>query len=883
LARIGIALLIALGLVLGAGSALAQVTGAPGETPARQGKLTKLPKLVKFVEAVYPEAEKKANRTASVTLQIAIDDHGAVDDVAVIQTAGPDFDRAAVEAVRQFVFSPAEVDGKPAPVKITYRYDFVIKQEAPQPVINFEGVVSNRFSKQPIVGAVIELPGVGSAKTDEKGHFEFKDVPFGKQVVTITAPGLTPVSTEEKVEKGKKLTVKYALEPKDESSGDESDLEIVVVGARIKKEVISTEIKVEEGRRIPGTQGDTLKVVQNLPGVARASFGSGQLVVWGAAPQDTRVYVDGVHIPLLYHGGGLRSTINSDLVRAIDLAPGGYGSEYGRGLGGLVTIDTRTLRNDRVHGYASADLIDASAMVETPVGAHTRVAVAGRKSYLHDTLGWFTDKDPGEFIPIPDYYDVQLKAEYDVRQNESVQVFGLASSDTITRTLSSPDPAQVKRQDSLTRFNRASLAYKRQLEDGSVISVGPWGGQDHYRTLSSFGGTPTELDVQGYTVGVRAGWRGKVSDQVSMLGGLDVEASALELSRIGSVTLPPREGDITVFGQPPADQVNADQWKATVGSIAPYFQADVALLDGKLHLVPGFRIEPFVVSGNRLTPRVGDAPAVSYARETTAVDPRLAVRYQMLPKLSFKAAAGIYHQAPAAEDLSSVFGNPTLGVSRAVQLLGGTLFKLRDDLSLEQVLFYSASQDLVTRSEQATPELSRALVQEGIGRAYGTQFLLRKELAGRFFGWISYTLMRSERRDHPNSDWRFFDYDQTHVLAVVGSYDLGRGFELGARFRYSTGYPRTPVVGSFYSARRDLYEPVFGYQNSLRIPGFAQLDVRFSKRFNWDSAKGELYLDLQNVTDRDNPEEIVYDYRFRERAYITGLPILPVLGGRFEW
>ena len=40
---------------------------------------------------------------------------------------------------------------------------------------------------------------------------------------------------------------------------------------------------------------------------------------------------------------------------------------------------------------------------------------------------------------------------------------------------------------------------------------------------------------------------------------------------------------------------------------------------------------------------------------------------------------------------------------------------------------------------------------------------------------------------------------------------------------------------------------------------------------------------MQNVTDRENPKEIVYDYRYRSRAYITGLPTLPVLGGRFEW
>src|SRR6185436_13582589 len=150
-----------------------------------------------------------------------------------------------------------------------------------------------------------------------------------------------------------------------------ADVEVVVVVPKVQKEVVSTEIVASEGRRVPGTQGDTLKVVQNLPGVARAATGSGALVVWGAAPQDTRVYVDGVRIPLLYHGGGIRATVNSDLVRGLDLIPGGYGPEFGRGIGGLVTIETRAPRNDTIHGYASADIADAAAMIEGPIGKKT--------------------------------------------------------------------------------------------------------------------------------------------------------------------------------------------------------------------------------------------------------------------------------------------------------------------------------------------------------------------------------------------------------------------------------------------------------------------------------------------------------------------------------
>ncbi len=105
--------------------------------------------------------------------------------------------------------------------------------------------------------------------------------------------------------------MKYFVEEKEEGV----DEEMVERAPRIKKEAVETRIRTEEARRVPGTQGDTLKVVQNLPGVGRSSFGSGALIVWGSAPKDTRVLVDGVEIPALYHVGGLRSTVNSDLVK----------------------------------------------------------------------------------------------------------------------------------------------------------------------------------------------------------------------------------------------------------------------------------------------------------------------------------------------------------------------------------------------------------------------------------------------------------------------------------------------------------------------------------------------------------------------------------------
>jgi hypothetical protein len=274
--------------------------------------------------------------------------------------------------------------------------------------------------------------------------------------------------------------------------------------------------------------------------------------------------------------------------------------------------------------------------------------------------------------------------------------------------------------------------------------------------------------------------------------------------------------------------------------------------------------------------------AIGFQRAEWGVDPRLSINWKPTKRLSFNVAAGLYHQAPEAEELSSVFGNPTLALSRAVHVSAGGAFKLTGTLSCELVGFYKYLDELVSRNELPTPPLARALTQDGVGRSYGGQILLRQELFKGFFGWITYSVSRSERQDHPDRTFRLFDYDQTHVLGVVASYEW-RGWVAGVRFRYTSGMPRTPVVGAFYDGRGDQYQPIFGVQNSIRIPDFVQLDVRLEKTLTFRRLSLNIFLDVQNVTNRANAEEIVYNFNFTKRGYITGLPTLAVLGARFQF
>ena len=70
------------------------------------------------------------------------------------------------------------------------------------------------------------------------------------------------------------------------------DDELVGVYRKPSADITKRSLSVEEIRRIPGTFGDPVRVIQNLPGAARSPFGTGLLIIRGANPEDSGVYVD---------------------------------------------------------------------------------------------------------------------------------------------------------------------------------------------------------------------------------------------------------------------------------------------------------------------------------------------------------------------------------------------------------------------------------------------------------------------------------------------------------------------------------------------------------------------------------------------------------------
>jgi TonB family protein len=838
-----------------------------------QPKLTKPPRLVELAEAPNPE-----KRAAEVVLRIRIDAEGKVADAIVLQSAGPALDEAAIAALKQSKFEPAEIDGKPSSIQLEFRYSFTIKEEAPT-TATFQGVVRDRTTQKPLSNVEVAVENGPRATTDENGKFVIENIDPGKHAVVLSGPALTALRTEETFEAGKRLEAAYdvAAPPKAEPGADADDLELVITAPALEKHVVATEVSAAEGRRLPGTAGDVLKVIESMPGVARAQVGSGALVVWGAAPDDTRVYVDGVRVPRLYHGGGLRSIVATDLVDSVELAPGGYGAAYGRGLGGLVTVRTRRLSEPDFHASAGLDLLDASAAVRAPIGEKLHVAIAARRSHLEAVLDPLSGGDAKDFFPIPRYEDAQARIAYEIAKDERAEVTWLHSSDDVNRVASSADPLLRKQDERSVSFERVYARYEK-----GAVSVVPWFGVDRSRRLDRFGDIPASLQQDTTLYGLRASYRGNVTKVLSLNAGLDAEVNDARLHRSGSITTPAREGDLRVFGQIPEDRANADAWKVVTAGLAPFAELDASLLDGRLHVTPGARFDPYFVSVSRKTPAIGDTPGVGSFRQDAALDPRLAVRWQANEQLALRGAYGRYHQLPSVEDLSAVFGNPLLPTSSGDHFVFGSSLKVLPKTALESTAFVTLSDGLAMRNPAPSPLLAQALLPIGDGRSYGAQFLLRQELSHRVAGWVSYAVSRSERRDSAVSAWRPSDYDQTHVLSAVARVDLGKGWEVGARARWSSGFPRTAVIGALYDSRRDVFAPEFAAKNRDRLPAFFQLDLRGSKRWTLPYGALEAYLEVQNVTDRQNPEEVVYSTSYRQKAFVTGLPILPVAGLRWE-
>ncbi|MFT3913458.1 MAG: TonB-dependent receptor [Anaeromyxobacteraceae bacterium] len=831
------------------------------------GVLTKPPAVVHDATPEFPEAAKAEGATGVVALELELSEQGEVVDAVVTQPAGHGFDEAALAAARKLVFSPAEVDGKPSPVRIEYRFNFTLAAApAPQapPQVNLRGRVVERGSREPVVGALVTAGGK-RAVTGADGRFELAGVPDGKVQVVVEDGAHATFRSEEEILPGQATELTAWVR---RTAADA--YELTVVGEREKKEVAHVALSSMEVRKVPGVSGDAVKVIQNLPGVARPSAMSGELIVRGGNARDTRVYVDGHEVPQVFHFGGLTSVYSSDLIKDVEFEAGNFGARYGRAIGGRVNLETRD-PGEKVHALADMNLYHATALWEGKAAEDLTLAVAARRSYADAMIKAAVKQmdDPPSLSVAPRYYDLQLKGAWKPRPEDAVRFDVYGSDDRMKMTgFDSGTLENIDGIDLGTKFWAASVRWTHRFDEDTRLELDLGGGvaefdldlstvfQDHEKVPNTTG--RVELH---HTFGKRA----------RMVAGFDGTGYLGTQLTVTAPEIPP-PGEVPSPGAPS----RRFHKSTSAGEGGVFVEGTFEPVDG-LTVVPGLRADVHRTLGT-----------------LAWVDPRLAVRWKVGENLALKGAVGLYHQAPPIVYMTREWGNPDLGPEGARQYAVGAEQKLFGKVSLDLQLYWKELYDLALPSSAVVERDGQQVLERyrsaGTGRSYGAELLLRWDPDGRFFGWVAYSLSRT-KRDQALANGSSIEtqgdaYDQPHNVVAVGTWELPEvwdGLSAGFRLRYTSGNPYEPIVGAIYDADADYWSPIGSGKYSRRQPAFFQADLRVDRKWTFRTWTFTAYLEVQNATNRKNPEGVAYSADYSQKGWITGLPLFPAFGLRAEY
>jgi outer membrane receptor protein involved in Fe transport len=614
-------------------------------------------------------------------------------------------------------------------------------------------------------------------------------------------------------------------------------------------------------------------VLLDAPGVSRAGPSGGELAVWGATPGESKVYLDGVQIPRLFHAGGLRTTVHPALIRRVTLIPGAPDAAYGRGTGGVVEVSSHRRLISGYHGTLRVDGVDASLALSAAT-KRVEVLLAARQGYL-DRLAQLLFADASEVLPLPSHTDAVARIA--VRLDSMTSLTATWSYAREQVGIERDDAAGPQLRHARRWFHVASLALDRRYGNSAQLRIVPFVSVADDRERELFSAIPLQRAQRADAYGLRAEYV-HPTPKLELRLGIDARGEHTQAERAGTLTLPAREGDIRIFGQAPVEAVASDSFTTWVVNVAPH-----AALLWRLHdldIATALRLESYVISASRVRPRFGDLPAVGQDSMHVLPEPRLRITYRPSGWATVEARAALVHQPPDAQDLSAVFGNPKLSPSRAVHVMAGPTFALPVELELELIGYYKWLDDLAVRDDAPQPLLAQALLNRGRGHSYGGSLSLRRNTSIGLFGSAVYTLSRSLRSD-PNGSLRAFDQDQTHVLSLLFGYGQPRWL-LSLRGRAASGNPRTSVIGSYPDATSGVVQPLFAGHNRARVPVFFQLDLHAETRFYTQDALIALWLDVWNATNHVNIEEVAYTPDFSRRRDLRGLPCLAMLGLRVE-
>jgi TonB family protein len=624
----------------------------------------------------------------------------------------------------------------------------------------------------------------------------------------------------------------------------------VVRGIRPEPGAATREVlRAEEMTTVPGTFGEPLRVVSTMPGVGRSPLAVGFFLVRGASFENTGFIVDGFPVLNLYHFGAGPSVIASPFVSQLEFNPGNYPVAYGRFSAGLIQVRTDVPRPPSLRAIVEVDLLRAGAFVAAPVGRTGSISFGARRSYFDPFLALIA---PGVFVG---YGDAQARFEVNLTDRTRYTAFAFASTDRFTIGPQGPWVASPYTAGLDYSFYRVINRVEHRASRDLRIEYAALLGWDRVEVLSNrrLGSTRTNESsvLSGTVIGQRLAVRSLVNSTHSFHGGLDA------LGQIYNVVASLRSNTVAPT-------------QLTQISVAAFIEHTLKL--NPVELVTGIRADY--------------ARYAEYNR--LLIDPRLVARWKAHSMVTIVAGSGIFHQLPNALLMVAGFSLPP---QRAWQNSLGVELDLGAQFDARVTGYFNYLFDLPPTGGIAPSindpgryddlGIDQGTLFRGQGRAYGVEFFLRRRLERGLYGWLSYTLSRSERFQ-PGGPVSLFNYDQTHVLNLALSWKINDRWRVGARFQLASGTPVANIVGSIYQSDSRAFAP-FTAPGDERTPLSNQLDLRVDYSFRWWRFRMNAFLDVMNAYNAQNGDlGWTYRYDYAQRVPGGGIPILPTIGIRGE-
>ena len=772
-----------------------------------------------------------------------------------------------------------------------------------QEKITLSGTVYDKNSNETLIGVTIYLPELGSGTmTNEYGFYSIT-VPKGNYKVQVSYLGYSTIL--QTLDLSSKTTKDYKLVEESENL-DEVVIETDVEKLNVRTPQMSVnKLSAATIKQIPVVLGeaDVLKSLILLPGVTSAGEGASGFNVRGGAADQNLILLDESIVFNSSHLFGFFSIFNPDVIKDVKLFKGGIPARYGGRLSSVLDIYQKEGNSKEFKLTGGIGLVSSRLLAEGPIEKEkSSFLIGGRASYAHLFLPLFDIDNTAYF------FDLNSKINYRFNKNNNLFLSTYFGKDVFRIS----DSFSNNYGNTVVNLRWNHLFSDKLFSNLSVIY------SDYFYGLN--------LDAAGFewnsgigNFNLKYDFKHYLSNKFKLGYGINNVHSSFNPGRIK-----PSTEDSGI--------IERQLTKKYANEFAAYIEAEHKISD-KLTLQYGVRFSNFLRLGqNELNSYQNNQP-VTYNEQfkkyesatATSIDqfkrsdiiesfnnlePRFSFSYLLNEKSSFKAS---YNRMAQYLHLLSNTSSPTpldvwtpSGKYIKPQLLDqyalGYFKSIKDgDYSLETEVFYKDIKnriDYINGGNLIANNEIETIILNGKARAYGLEVLLKKN-AGKFTGWLSYTLSRSEQltpgrtANEPginNGDWYSTPYDKTHDISINTSYELNEKWRFNSNLIFQTGQPTNYPIGQYEV--QGLNVPLYddNRRNADRLPAYHRLDVSATftpsrnKNRKW---QGEWVFGIYNLYGRDNAASLSFSQNqdtFKNEAVQTSIfGIVPSVTYNFKF